>query len=102
MLEETVEMLWLVSQEPVQKRTVDAPRPQDKNVFPERVSERISEHGGVLEVPETASQDGRLQRTVVQYLDVSAEVDKNVFQERISERMRDQINREHLQCYFKL
>ena len=29
-------------------------------------------------------------------------VDKNVFQERISERMRDQINPEHLQCYFKL
>ena len=39
--------------------------------------------GGVIEVPETASQDRRLQRTVVQYLDVSLEVNKSVFQERI-------------------
>ena len=43
-----------------------------------------------------------MQRTVVQYLDVSAEVDKNVFQELIYEGMRDQISRKHLQCYFKL
>ena len=74
----------------------------DKNVLPERVSERISGQGGVIEVPETASQDRRLQRTVVQYVDVFAEVDKNVFQERISEEMRDQISRKHLQCFFKL
>ena len=78
------------------------PMPQDKNVLPKRVSGRIFEQGGVIEVPETASQDRRLQRTVVQYLDVFSEVDKNVLRERISERMRDQINREHLQCYFKL
>ena len=99
--EETVEVVSLALHERVQQWTVDAPRPQD-NVFPIRVSERIFEQGGVIEVPETASQHRRLQRTVVQYLDVSAEVDKNVLSERISERMRDQINREHLQCYFKL
>ena len=53
-----------------------------RNVLPKRVSERILEQGGFIEVPETASQDRRLQRTVVQYLDISVEVDKNVFQER--------------------
>ena len=63
---------------------------------------RIFEQGGVIEIPETAGEDRRLQRTVVQYLDVSAEVDKNVLQERTSEGMRDQISREHLQCFFKL
>ena len=73
-----------------------------KNVLPERVSERISEQGEVIEVPVTASQDQRLQRTVVQYLDVSAEVDKTVFQERMSEGMRDQISRKHVQCHFRL
>ena len=73
------------------------PRPQDKNVLPKRVSERISEHGGVIKAPEIASKDRRLQRTAEQYLDVIVEVDKNVLQER-----RDQISREHLQCYFKL
>ena len=51
---------------------------------------------------ETASQDRRLQHTVVQYLDVSAEVDKKFLKERISDRIRDQISRKHLQCYFKL
>ena len=100
--EETVEILRLVSRERAQQRTVDAPRPQDKDVFPMRVSERIFEQSGVIEVPETASQDQRSQRTVVQYLDVSAKVDKNVLQERISEKMRDQIKREHLQCYCNL
>ena len=80
--EETVELLKLVSQERLQQRTVDAPRPQDKNVLPKRVSERIFEQGGVIKVPETASQDRRLQRTVEQYLGVSADVDKNVLQER--------------------
>ena len=60
----------------------------DKHVLLGRVSEKISEQGGVIEVPETASQDGRFQPTVVQYLDVSVEADKNVFQERISEGMR--------------
>ena len=58
--------------------------------------------GRVIKLPETASQDRRLQRTVVQYLDVSAEVNKNDHQERFCERMRDQINRQHLQYYFKL
>ena len=53
-------------------------------------------------MPVTASQDQRLQRTVVQYFDVSAEVDKTVFQERISEGMRDQISRKHVQFHFKL
>ena len=60
--EETVEILRLVSQERAQQRTVDAPRPQDKNVFPKRVSESVFEQGGVIKVPETASQDRRLQR----------------------------------------
>ena len=115
--EETVETVRSVSHERVQRaaeqtgdlpqspeKTVEIlrPRSQDKNVLPERVSERISEQGGVIEVSESASQDRRLQRAVVQYLDVSAEVDKNVFQERFSVRMRDRINREHLQCYFKV
>ena len=82
------------AQERAQQRTVDAPRPQDKNVLPKRLSERISEQGVVIEVPETAGQDQRLQRTVVQYLDVSVEVDRNVFQERISGRMHDKLSRE--------
>ena len=56
-----------------------------KHVLPERASERISEQGEVIEVPETVSQGRRLQRTVVQYLDVFAEVDQTVLQERISE-----------------
>ena len=77
-------------------------RPQDKNVLPKRVSDRIFEQGGVIKVPEIASQDRRLQRTVVQYLDVSVEVNKNVLQERISERMRDTLSREYLQCDFQL
>ena len=97
--EETVEMLKLVSQERVQQWTVDAPRPQDTDVLPKRVSERISEQCGVIEVPETASQDRRLQRTVVQYLDVSVEVNKNVCQERISEGMRDKLGQEYLQVW---
>ena len=48
---------------------------------------RVSEQGGVIEVPETASQDRRLHRTVEQYLDVSVEVDKHVLLERVSERI---------------
>ena len=47
------------------------------------------EQGGVIEVPETAGPGRRLQRTVVQYLDVSVEVNKNVLRERICEGMRD-------------
>ena len=43
------------------------------------------EQGGVIEVPETAGPGRRLQRTVVQYLEVSVEVNKNVLWERISE-----------------
>ena len=90
------------AQERVQQRTVDAPRPHDKNVLPKRVSERISEQSGAIEVPETASQDRRLQRTVEQYLDVSVEVDKNVQLERISERMHDKLSREYLKWGFQL
>ena len=74
-------------------------RPQDKNVLPKRVSDRIFEQGGVIKVPEIASQD---RRTVVQYLDVSVEVNKNVLQERISERVRNKLSREYLQCDFQL
>ena len=65
-------------------------------------SERISEQGGVMEVPQTAGQDRRLQRTVQQCLDVSVEVDKNVLPERVSERMHDKLRREYLQCGFHL
>ena len=74
----------------------------DNNVLPEIVSERISEQGGVIEVPETASQGRRLQRTVEQYLDVSVEVDKDVFPIQVSGEMRDQISRKHQECYSKL
>ena len=49
------------------------------------------EQGGVIEVPETAGPIRRLQRTVVQCLDVSVEVHKNVLRERISEGLRDEI-----------
>ena len=73
-----------------------------KNVLPKRGSERTSEQGGVIEVPETAGQDRRLQRTVEQHLDVSVAVDKNVLQERISERMHDKLSRKYLQWGFML
>ena len=82
------------AQERVEQRTVDAPRPQDKNVLPRRVSERISEQSGAIEVPETAGQDRRLQRTVEQYLGVSVGVGKNVCLEQISERMQDKLSLE--------
>ena len=49
-----------------------------------------------------ASQDRRLQRTVVQYLDISDEANKNVLRERIFEGMRDKLRREYLQCGFQL
>ena len=75
--EETVAVVELAPRERVQQRTVDAPRPQDKNVLLERVSERISEQGGVIEVPETASQDRRLQHTVEQAFVDRAEAVKN-------------------------
>ena len=52
------------AQERVQQRTVDAPRPQDKNVLPKRFSDRISEQSGAIEVPETAGQDRHWQRAV--------------------------------------
>ena len=65
----------------------------------ERVQQRTAENFG--EVPETASQDRRLQRTVEQAFVDCAEAGKIAFQERISERMRDQIKREYLKCYFK-
>ena len=123
--EETVEAGRVAQRERVQQRTCEKwrsagdgkPRPAfaayngtvsrclcrgGQNVLLERASQRISEQDGVIGVPEIASQDRRLQRTVKQYLDVSVEVDKNVLQERISEGMRDQIKREHLRCYFKL
>ena len=109
---ETVDAVTLVPRERVQQRTAEkigeVPASQDrrlqrtveqylnvsvevdKDVLPERVSERISEQGGLSKYP----------RTVEQYLDVSVEVDKNVLQERISERMCDQISREHLQWGF--
>ena len=57
---------------------------------------------GAIKVSEASSQDWRLQRAVVQYLELSVEVDKNVFQERISERMHDKLSREYLQCGIQL
>ena len=95
MLEETVEAGRLVPHEQVQQRSVgkmakyrrqqaktDVCSLQWKQYFDVFV-EVDKCPSGVIEVPETASQDWRLQRTVVQYLDVSVEVNKNVFQERI-------------------
>ena len=57
---------------------------------------------GVIEVPETASQDRRLQHTVEQAFVDRVEAVKIALQERISAGMRDQISREYLQCYFTL
>ena len=40
----------------------------DKSVVPERISERICEQSGIINVTKTSSQDRNLQRTVEQML----------------------------------
>ena len=94
--EKTVEAVTLVPRVRVQLRAAE--KIWDVPQFRKETCEQI----GVIEVPETASQDRRLQHTVEQAFVDRVEAVKIALQERISAGMRDQISREYLQCYFTL
>ena len=57
-----------MSQNGTAEQIVDLPAP----VFPERISERICEQSGVIDVTKISSQDRKLQRTVEQMLAVES------------------------------
>ena len=98
-IRQLVEVPKMMSQNGIQRRTAEQIVDFPAAVLPERVSERVCGHSGVIEVTKISSQDRNLQRTVEQILVDSveesmsqnleeiSEVDKIALPKRLSERI---------------